>query len=337
MATTNSVTGRAKGGHARAKKLSAGERKAIARRGAATRWSNEDLPRAICSSEDTPLLIAGKALDCYVLEDGTRVLSQGGFLRALGRNKRAATRSLEVPPMLQGLAFERFLTPEILDKAKPVHFRTPTGSKASGYRAEFLPDVCEIYLKARDVGSLAPNQKRVAIEADILMRGLATVGIIALVDEATGYQEVRAKDALARILEIFIAKELQPWLPTFPTDFYRQLFRLRGLEFPADSVKRPQYFGVLTNDLVYGRLAPGVLDELRNVAHRNDKGRPKHKYFQRLTSNIGYPKLREHLGSVVTIMKLSDTWPDFMQKVDRLHPRYDTTLPLPLIYDDDGL
>jgi P63C domain len=335
--STTPVSGRAKGGIARAKKLSASERTAIARRGAATRWGNEDLPRAICSSEDTPLLIAGKALDCYVLEDGTRVLSQAGFLRALGRNKRAATRSLEVPPMLQGQAFEPFLTPDIMDKAKPLHFRTPIGSKASGYRAEFLPDVCEIYLKARDAKTLAPNQKRVAIEADILMRGLATVGIIALVDEATGYQEVRAKDALARILEVFIAKELQPWLRTFPTDYYRQLFRLRGLEFPNDSVKRPQYFGILTNDLIYRRLAPGVLEELKNVTERNDKGRPKHKFFQRLSGNLGYPKLRELLGSVVTIMKLSDGWPEFMQKVDRLHPRYGTTLPLPLIYEDDGL
>jgi P63C domain. len=335
--STTPVSGRAKGGIARAKKLSASERTAIARRGAATRWGNEDLPRAICSSEDTPLLIAGKALDCYVLEDGTRVLSQAGSLRALGRNKRAATRSLEVPPMLQGQAFEPFLTPDIMDKAKPLHFRTPIGSKASGYRAEFLPDVCEIYLKARDAKTLAPNQKRVAIEADILMRGLATVGIIALVDEATGYQEVRAKDALARILEVFIAKELQPWLRTFPTDYYRQLFRLRGLEFPNDSVKRPQYFGILTNDLIYRRLAPGVLEELKNVTERNDKGRPKHKFFQRLSGNLGYPKLRELLGSVVTIMKLSDGWPEFMQKVDRLHPRYGTTLPLPLIYEDDGL
>ena len=329
------VEGRAKGGIARARKLSASERRAIAKRGAASRWSEEELPRAICSSEDTPLEIAGKMIDCYVLEDGTRVLSQGGFLRALGRNRRAATRSLEIPPMLQGQAFTPYLTPEILDKAKPIHFRTPTGQKASGYRAELLPDVCEIYLKARDANLLASNQRRIAIEADILIRGLATVGIIALVDEATGYQEYRAKDALARVLEIFIAKELQPWLHTFPTDYYRQMFRLRGLEFPQDSVKRPQYFGTLTNDLVYRRLAPGVLDELRNVTERDAKGRPRHKYFQRLTSNVGYPKLRELLGSIVTIMKLSNRWTDFMEKIDRLHPRYGATLPLPLAYDDE--
>jgi hypothetical protein len=335
--TTKSVTGRAKGGMARAKHLSANERRDIARRAAASRWGTDDLPRAVCSSEDTPLQIAEHALDCYVLEDGTRVLSQAGFLRALGRNKRAATRSLEVPPMLQGAGLERFLTPEILQKAQPIAFRTPNGLRASGYRAELLPQVCEIYLQARDAGTLAPNQRAVAKQAEILMRGLATVGIIALVDEATHYQELRARDALARILEAFVAKEIQAWIRTFPDDYYREIFRLRGLEFPRDSVSRPQYFGHLTNDIVYKRLAPGVLDELKRVTLRADDGRPKHKYFQRLTSNLGYPKLREHLGSIVTLMKLSGDWRDFEEKIDRIHPRYGNTLPLPLDYGpDDG-
>ena len=43
------------------------------------------------------------------------------------------------------------------------------------------------------------------------------------------------KDALARILEEFIAKELRPYIRTFDTEFYEHLFRLRGLEFPKDS------------------------------------------------------------------------------------------------------
>jgi P63C domain-containing protein len=134
-------------------------------------------------------------------------------------------------------------------------------------------------------------------------------------------------------------KELQPWVQTFPADYYEQIFRLRGLAYPGDSVKRPQYFGVLTNDLVYKRLAPGMLEELKRVTPRNNAGRPKHKYFQRLTQNLGYPKLREHLGSVIAAMKLSDTWSDFMNKLDKLHPRYGETIPLPLDYDhssDDG-
>ena len=241
--------------------------------------------------------------------------------------------------MLQGTGLEPYLTPEILAKSRPIAFRAPNGTRANGYRAELLPDVCEIYLKARDADRLAANQRPIAKQAEILMRGLATVGIIALVDEATGYQELRARDNLARILEAFIEKELQPWVQTFPDDYYRQMFRLRGLRFPSDPVKRPQYFGMLTNDIVYKRLAPGVLDELKRVTPRTDTGRHKYKLFQHLTTNVGYPKLREHLGSVVAIMKLSDGWHDFTEKLNRLHPRYGAQLLLPLKYEeeeDDG-
>ena len=327
--------GRARGGVARAKNLTARERKEIAMSGANARWNSGDLPQAVCSSEEHPLQIAGVDLDAYVLEDGTRVLSQAALLRALGRNPRAATRSATVPPMLQATSLEPFVTSELLEAASPIHFRTPVGVRANGYRAELLPQICEVYLKARDAHALAPNQQGIAVQADILMRAFATVGIIALVDEATGYQDLRSKRALAQILEQFIDKELQAWIKTFPDDYYREMFRLRGLSFPDGDVRRPQYFGHLTNDVIYKRLAPGVLDELKRVTPRDDDGRTSHRYFQRLTSNHGYPKLREHLGSVVTIMKLSENWPDFMEKLNRLHPRYGETMQLPFNFDDD--
>jgi hypothetical protein len=236
----SSPTGRAKGGIARAKRLSPEDRKAIARKGAASRWAEGELPIAIANSEDTPLRIADHDIDCYVLNDEkqTRVLSTAGFLRALGRNPRAATRSMEIPPWLQGQALAPFVTPELLENARPVTVRLPSGIRSSGYRAELLPQVCEVYLKARDAAMLAPNQRPIAKQADILMRGLATVGIIALVDEATRFQEVRAKDNLSRILEAFVTKELQPWVKTFPNDYYANLFRLKGLAYPSNQRHR---------------------------------------------------------------------------------------------------
>lgn len=115
----------------------------------------------------------------------------------------------------------------------------------------------------------------------------------------------------------------------------RELFRLRALDYPQETVQRPRYFGHLTNDIVYKRLAPGVLEELKSITPRSETGRRKHKLFQRLTTNIGYPKLREHLGSVVTLMKLSEDWPDLQQKVDLIHPKYGTTIPLPLEIGDE--
>jgi len=332
--------GKARGGIARAERLSPEERSQIAQKAAVARW-DAGVAQAVCGSPDRPLRIGDQEIPCYVLADGTRVLSQAGFLEALGRHRKANVRKEgmeggegRVPPLLQGKAIRPFISQEILEKSRPITFRTPQGVRASGYRAELLPDLCDIYLAAREADALPKNQEHVARQAEILVRGLAHVGIIALVDEATGYQELRARDALAKILENFIIKELQPWLSTFPADFYRELFRLRGLEYPTDSIRRPQYFGILTNDIVYKRLAPGVLEELKRVTPRNESGRRRHKYFQHLTQNMGYTKLREHLGSVVTIMKLSNGWHDFQKKLNRLHPRYGDQLPLPFPLDD---
>lgn len=333
------LAGRAKGGVARAAKLSATERSAIAKKAANARWT--DLSEAICGSPDQPLRIGDIEIECYVLEDGTRVLTQASFLEALGRHRKANVRreggEEPLPAILQGKAIFPFISKGIREKSAPIAFQLPTGGRASGYNAELLPEVCEIYLQAREEGVLPRNQEHVARQAEILVRGLARVGIIALVDEATGYQDVRARDALARILELYVDQELQAWVRTFPDDYYKELFRLRKLDYPNGKVHRPQYFGHLTNDIVYKRLAPGVLEELKKVTPKTDSGNRRHRFFQRLTSNHGYPQLREHLGSVVTLMKLSDNYDNFILKLDQLHPRVGDTIPFPLdLSTDDG-
>jgi hypothetical protein len=93
------------------------------------------------------------------------------------------------------------------------------------------------------------------------------------------------------------------------------------MDYSSDTVQRPRYFGLLTNDIVYDRLAPGVLEELKRVNPKDEVGRRKHRHFQWLTSNRGYPKLREHLGAVVATMRLSGDWHDFMAKLDKYYPR----------------
>lgn len=312
--------GKAAGGVARAKKLSSEKRREIAKKGAEARWGSGPVREVLAGSPDKPLQIGGAEIECYVLDDDTRVITQASMLQALGRHRRVAgadSVDLQLPPILQGKAIRPYIPDSMIERAQPVSFRLPNGSRANGYRAELLPEFCEVYLAARAAGALPQNQQRIAAQAEILIRGLAHTGIIALVDEATGYQDIRTKDALARILDAFVERELQPWTRTFPPDFYKEMFRLRGVAYDPSSVKRPQYFGTLTNDVVYARLAPGVLEELKRV-----KQKPGHRLFQHLTANTGYPKLREHLGSIVTLMKLSKDWDDFKLKLEQFHPRY---------------
>ncbi len=335
------ATGKARGGFARAKALSKKERTAIAKKAASMRW-DDSIPEATHIGE---LKIGDLTLPCAVLPDGTRVLSQGGVTTAFGpvvggyqhRQRAADDDSGDLPSFLVAKSLKPFISDDLRTLVSaPRKYRDPRGGPIRvGLEAALLPKVCEVWLRARDAHSLTKIQEPVAERADLLMRGLAHIGIIALVDEATGFQRDRAQDALTRILEAFIAKELQPWLRTFPPDFYQEMYRLRDMDYPNDTVQRPRYFGLLTNDIVYDRLAPDVLKKLKEVNPKQESGRRKHKYFQWLTSNVGYPKLREHLGSVVTIMKLSNDWYDFQAKLDRLHPSYKKPTQLSLEFADD--
>lgn len=336
---------KSRGGKARAATLSAERKSEIARAGAEARWGTE-LPKADYEGDFN---LGDATISCAVLPNGSRIITQAAFLRALGRSRspKAGTGVLttvdQLPFFLQADALKPFISEDLVQSTNPIFYRTKSGARAVGYDARLLPQVADVYLQLRDAslrerGSVPPRYEGMIRAADILVRGLANVGIIALVDEATGFQRDRATDALATILEAFIAKELQPWVRTFPDEFYEELFRLRGLNFPTDTVKRPQYFGHLTNDIVYKRLAPGVLKELRDSVPKNNDGRRKHQLFRHLTETVGHPKLREHLASVITIMKLSNTYDDFKDKLDRIHVRYGDTMPLALTgADEPGL
>ena len=323
-----------RGGLARGAALSPEERTKIARGAAQKRWHSPVL-QASHGSPDHPLRIGDIEIGAYVLEDGTRVLSQTGMVDALGKRRPASGGAGSLATFLQGSRIAPFVSAELMQMIElPLRFRPPHGGNlALGYPAAILPEICEAILAARAAKKLQPQQEHIAERCEILVRGFARVGIIALVDEATGYEKDRAANSLAKILEAFIAKELQPYIPTFPAEFYAELFRLRGLDFPDGTVQRPWYFGCLTNDIVYRRLAPGVLEELKRV--KAESGKPRDKLFQRLTSNLGYPKLREHLGAVVAIMQLSRDYHDFKEKLDRLRPVFGATLPLPFPMESD--
>lgn len=334
-----------KAAKARAESLTPEERKGIAQKAANSRWDkNKKRPQSVYSGE---LPIGDMIFPCSVLSDGTRILTQTDFMKVMGityggyslTNDDESKRPSDIPIFLRSKQLEPFIIKHFKDlQYISVEYRTQKGQVANGILAEIIPRICDVWIDAQEAHdknliSLGLKQIEVAKKAKLLMRALAHTGIIALVDEVTGYQKDRASDALVKILETFIDKELQPWVKTFPDEFYEQLFRLRGLIYPTDTVKRPPYFGYLTNDIVYKRLAPGVLEELRNTIPKTLTGHRKYQFHRKLTPEIGHPKLREHLASVITIMKLSKKYHDFKDKLDIIHPAYNETLTLDFDHD----
>lgn len=328
---------KARGGHARAKALDAETRTRIARKAAAARWS-ADVPRA---SHEGSFRIGSTEISAAVLPNGLRLLSQGTFLRAIGRSRSptggtGALSTMDATPFfLQAEVLKPFVSEDLLQATTPIFFVDKSGRRAVGYDARLLPQVAEVYLKFRDActttGKSVPRQFGHIVRAcDVLTRALATVGIVALVDEATGYQDVRDRQALQAILDAYLAKEFAAWAKCFPDEFYRQIFRLRNWNWKGMKVNRPQVVASYTNDFVYARLAPGILDELRERNPLNEQGRRRIRHHQWLSDDIGHPALAQHLHSVIGLMKAADSWDQFKQMIDRVYPRRTDIKDLPL-------
>jgi hypothetical protein len=315
---------KAAGGNARALSLTAEERSAIARKGA---YKKAGFPTATHAGTVT---FGDVPLPCYVLEDGRRVLTTRGMMAALGRTwrgrKYAGTR---LPVFLEAKNLFPFIINELDPVLAPLDFVTDKGVKAEGYEASLLPMVCEVYLQARQAGVISQDaQLEVAQRCEMLVRSLAKIGITALIDEATGYQQVRERVALQALLDKYLLQEHAAWAKRFPDDFYRQMFRLKNWEFPTPSGARPGVVGKYTLDIVYERLAPGLVDELKERNPKGETGHRKTKHHQWLTDDVGHPALTNHIHAVMGLMRASKSWEMFKGLLDDAFPKKGTQFRL---------
>ena len=335
-------TPQSQGGKARAEKLTRERRSEIARKGAQERWARmKGLPRATHGGPNNPLRIGQAEIQCFVLEDGRRVISQRGMNAALQRSE-ASTRAPsskaaeggadKMPPFLRVNTLKPFISSDLAASiSSPIEFRHQSGGGVVfGYPAELLPEVCSVWMAARDAGVLSPAQQKFAVAASVIVQALAKVGIVALVDEATGYQEDRERGELYKLLEKYLAAERLAWAKRFPDEFYRQIYRLKNWDWPTGKGRTP-LIGHITNDIVYDRLPPGVLEELRRRNPTQDRTkRRKFKHHQFLSEDFGQPDLRDHLLQVIAVMKVSRTWDGFKRNFDEAFPKPGTKIDMAL-------
>ncbi len=261
-------------------------------------------------------------IPCAVLQNGTRVLSERNVAITLGsrgsgsywQKKKESKKGAILPEYIAVKYLEPYIDDEIREKLlNPITYKPKTGRYARGIDATLLPEICDIWLKAREKGAIPKSQKYKADNAEMLVRGFAKVGIIALVDEATGYQEKREKDELHRLLALYLSEEKLKWAKTFPDEFYKQIYKLKGWQYPSGNKgnrsKRTPLIGKITNEIIYEKLPPTVIDKLRKKNPTNPKTkRRKWKHFQFLSENLGQPDLRDHLLQVIAIMRASSNW-----------------------------
>ncbi|WP_400581402.1 P63C domain-containing protein [Pseudomonas aeruginosa] len=337
MSDENKPNGKAKGGEARAKALSRNRRSEIAREAARARWDKlkevlPDLPRATHGGPDKPLRLADHEIPCYVLPDETRLLALSGLQGAIGFAQGGGRGGMsKIATLLGRLEKKGIGINSLIDRVNsPILFIPPHGGNpAHGYDATILPDICSVLIRAGHEKVLDRRLRHMAERAELLQHGFATLGIIGLVDEATGYQNVRARDALQAFLDKFLRKELAAWVKTFPDEFFKELFRLKKWKWTGTS-RRPGVVGTYINDLIYDRLGTGILEELQRKNPVTEKGYRKSKHFQWLTDDIGHPALAQHMYATIGFMRAEENWDSFITRFHKAFPKKGENLALAL-------
>ena len=335
--------GATKGGKARAQKLSAQDRRAIARQAAEVRWAGKTGDSLRPKETHVGLLkIGSREIACSVLDNGVRVFSTRGIHRALGSRTKGgrgpdaqatiteASGAPLLPTFLASPAIKPFIHNDLMvPLISPLQYRPKHGGRtAFGYDAVLLPRICEVILDAEKAKVLKASQQPLADMAGILLRAFARVGVIALVDEATGYQGDRARDELNQILEAYIAKELLPWTKRFPDEFFRQVYRLHDWEYREGSVKTPRYLGKIINKTVYESMPPGVLLELRRLNPPTETGYWRYKHHQFLTPHTGHEHLDKQIVAVTTLMRIAEDKQRFWKFFEKAFPKKGQQLDL---------
>jgi len=295
--------------------------------------SHTKIPKAIAVGA---VKIGDNELACAVLDDeeNTRVFTQEGFLTAIGRAGKAkggegATVD-GLPAFLRANNLKPFIPDDLVESTKPIIFepiKSGYKGKAFGYKATLLPKVCWVYHDASVAGKTSSSQAHIVTVCEIMLRALTNVAIDALIDEATGFQDMRARDALQKILAKYVSEEARPWALTFDTDFYKLIFSLNKWPFNPASVKRPSVIGHWTND-IYDRLAPGVREELHRVVKRDTKGRPAERLHQHIKLE-SYPELVAFLTAIKALMIASPDCKGFQRLLQRAYPKIGTNLEFP--------
>ena len=334
-----------KGGEARAHSLTAERRSEIARRAVQARWAKAkgNEPTEVLPPEEASLPVAKHKgflnimdieIPCYVLDNGQRVIGRVAATEMLSGFKYQGD--------LEGYLRSQNLKPYIdkdLVVARMVSFKLPEvaqlGREVKGLPTDLLIDVCRGLVSALEASQkeppevkLTPRQVSMAIKSSMFLVACAKVGLDALVDEATGYQEVRERDALQVKLRAYLETEMRKWEKTFPDELWIEFGRLTN--WKGTVTHRPKYWGHLVTQLIYEYLDADVAQWLKENVPAPRKGQ---NYHQWLSSQYGLKKLVEHIWMVIGIARTCYTMDELKLKMRQMFGKgaiqYELFLPTP--------
>lgn len=290
------------GGKARAASLTPEERKDIAIKAAEARWKNP-IPKA--KYVDQPLVFGDFVIFCAVLEDEeTRVISSADLLSAFGREPKTGAID-NLPAVISANNLRQYLTDQEKESAAPIPFRFGT-ARYTGYRAEVIPLVCKVFLKANAAGKLQASQIPHAQIAEVFFDACAVVGITALVDEATGFQRAREEDDLRRLMFKWVSPVMRPWMSTFPSELWPLIQKVFGWNYDPKTQQRGIAYAGFVDKYIYGEFPKDVHEELKRRAPITSSGRRGKRLHQGLTVDTGLQQLDQQIQRVMAALSVTE-------------------------------
>ena len=268
--------------------------------------------------------LAGVEVPCYVLTGAVRVLSQRGIAAVLGFARGGSSRGGQMPDFLHQRWLEPFIHEDLAVAAKsPIRFPNPEAAGViHGYPARVLMLAVRAIMDADRYRATTSRQRRQVERAHAINAAVFETGIDVLVDEATGYDEVKG-ETYAERCALYFEHEKHQWSKTFEDRFFREIYRLKSMDPPEVFHRRPAFIGSIIKDL-YARVSPGMVDELEDRNPKNENGHRSHRHHQWLSLDYGYPRFRAFLESVILLMEVCSTWEEFMCLLDQKRPRLES-------------
>ena len=273
------------------------------------------------------LEIGESKLPCYVLDTGERVFSLKGVVMGL-----VGIAGGQLAEYIKVTTIKPYLPTDLVPDENniiPALINFDTGGEsfnkyALGLPVEKFMDLCAAYSMAADKEpKLTSRQAQTASRANAFLRACAKVGIVALVDEVTGFQYDREQDALQFKLKLFLADSMREWEKTFPDQLWVEFGRLTKWQGFAN--QRPKYWGKLVMELVYGYLDKDVAEWLKNNAPKPIGNMSYHRW---LSSQYGLKRLIEHIWLLIGMASACESMPQLRLKMAQKFGRVPIQLTL---------
>jgi hypothetical protein len=250
-------------------------------------------------------------LPCAVLNTKQRIIFQREFIGILTGHKKGNFDRYINANNLQNYVPDKFKGESWVQRIIILDYK---GKRAHGLTAEDIIDLLDMYLKASNEGVLLKGQEHLAKQARILMRAFAKIGLVALIDEATGFQKDRKKDALRQLVEAYIIEDARKWTKEFYDPFFEALDIAYGNEKTISS-KRPAYYGKFINDYVYRPIEKGlILTELKSLQNTD----PNKRLHQFLNEDIGLKTLRDRIAKITGLLQAAKNIKEFKYLFEKM-------------------